>query len=210
MIPLVLLLLASTPADAFLGPVLTRSKARLRELDCERMTDDLAATRYPGRVRVSQSRAADPDRTVVVCTERLLVGLRAAADEAVLRELAGTVSRVASLTAPFHAELDGRTWMVEAYTPNAQVGDKVRFALKNEMVADGLRVSDRLPVLAVGEQDILTRFAPLDAYPAACRRYAASGSVGPNDVLISVVTLDPRETLLHAGMCVDGAFWWLP
>lgn len=208
MIALLILLIA--PADAFFGPFVGRNKEQQRNLDCERMTDDLAASRYPGRIKMPQSRVDDYDRTVVVCSERLLPKLRDAREAAILTNLNATITAIAGRTSPYHAELKGRTWLVESHDPHAAVGAKTSFALKNALMKSGLLVSDRTPSLAVGELGVITRLPPFEAYPAACYRYAKNGSLRDSDALVVLVTLDPRETVLHAGLCVDGTWTWLP
>ncbi len=50
---------------------------------------------------------------------------------------------------------------------------------------------------------------PDEAYPLACRRYFAEGSLGPNDALLGILTRDRRETILHAGLCDRGTWSWL-
>jgi hypothetical protein len=70
-------------------------------------------------------------------------------------------------------------------------------------------VSDRVPLLSAEDVNVLTRMHPDAAYPAACQRYAATGALGPGEALLAIVRRDPRETVLHAGLCVDGGWAWL-
>ena len=93
--------------------------------------------------------------------------------------------------------------------PGAISGPPSKLAVKNALMGAGVAVSDRTPLLAAGDVDVLTRLPPLEAYPAACARYAAGGSLRPTDVLLGVMQLDPRETTVHAGACVDGSWLWL-
>ena len=76
-------------------------------------------------------------------------------------------------------------------------------------MAQGASVSDRVPTLAAGDIDVITRMSAEDAYPAACQRYYSLGSLKEDDVLLAVVRLDSRETALHAGLCDRGQWRWL-
>ena len=107
------------------------------------------------------------------------------------------------------AQAADRVWLVEANVPTAPLGTKIAFATKAALMRQGLAVSDRTVTLGAGDVDVLTRLPPLAAYPAACRRYADGGSLRPGDALLFVMVLDPRETMLHAGLCIDGGWTWL-
>lgn len=192
------------------APGLTRSKTRSRSLECERVSAETASQRYPGQILPAAPRGDYTERSVVVCTERLMrPGLRAARDEAILSVLEARVTELANTAGALHPDLSERTWLVEAYYPSAPVATKIAFATKNVLMEEGLRVSDRVPVLSAGDIDVITRMAPDEAYPAACRRYFATGGLGENDVLMAVVSRDPRETTLHAGLCARGQWAWL-
>ncbi|MEQ1503982.1 MAG: hypothetical protein ABMB14_17200 [Myxococcota bacterium] len=188
-----------------------RSRAQSRNLDCERVSIDTASERYPGRFVRSASRATDDsDRTVVVCAERLTrPGLRAERDEAILTTLDATATELATAAESLRPELAGKTWLVEAYDPSPAVASKVSFAAKTALMGRGLSVSDRTPTLGPADIDVITRMAPDQAYPAACTRYFGTGGLGDDDVLLAVVRRDPRETLLHAGVCTGGQWAWL-
>lgn len=202
-------------APAFLpeldpAPSLTRSKARSRQLDCDRLSLEEAVRRFPDAVRPPRPNGDFVERSVLACAERLTrPGLRDPQDEAILRELSATAATLASRVDNLSSELLGRTWLVETYYPNVPVSTKVSFAAKDALVQRGLAVSDRRPILSAGDVDALVRMPPLEAYPAACARYAATGTLRPDDVLFAVVALDPRETELHAGLCADGRWAWL-
>ena len=99
--------------------------------------------------------------------------------------------------------------MVEVFYPSPQVSDKLAFATKNALGAEGLQVSDRTPVLSGDDVNVILRLPPSEAYPVACRRYQQTGGVGEQDVLLALVTRDLRETNLHTGLCVDGQWTWL-
>ena len=81
--------------------------------------------------------------------------------------------------------------------------------LRNLDVVMGLRVSDRTPSLGVGDIDVITLMAPEDAYPSACQRYFANNSLHEDEALLAVLSLDPRETILHVGICASGQWMWL-
>lgn len=191
-------------------PNLFHSRSELRGWECEDLSMREGARRYPGRVVQSESRAVDPDRRLVVCAERWLrPGVRDPREDAILSELKATADGLARAAASTRPELRSRNWLVEVSYPVPLVSGKLGFAVKNALVDDGLSVSDRHPALAAGDVSVLARLPPLDAWPAACFRWRDSGALGPRDALLAVALLDPRETALHAGLCVDGGWSWL-
>lgn len=199
-----LALLQSDPA-----PGLTRSKAWSRTMECERMSVEAAARLRPGLVTPERPRGDYMERSVVLCTQRVLrAGLRSDRDEAVLSDLDVRADELAAAAAT-RPDLADRTWLVETFYPSAQVSSKLSFAAKNALMGQGLAVSDRVPTLAVGDVAVLTRMSPAEAYPAACQRWAANGGLGAGDALLAVVSRDPRETALHAGVCADGVWTWV-
>jgi hypothetical protein len=203
-----LALAAAAHADPM--PGLTRTKSQMRNWDCERRGTREVAEEYPGRIVSSESRGTDPDRVTMVCTERLTrPGLRSPRDEALLSTLEPTANALATSAAAAHPELADHTWLVEVFYPSVPVAGKLGFAVKNALVARGLQVSDRVPTLGAGDLMVLTRLPPFEAWPAACGRYAATGTLRPGDALLAVVHLDPRETMVHAALCVDGGWSWL-
>ena len=207
LIALVLLpfLLPTDPA-----PSLLRTKAESRNLHCEHTTVEAASRLFPGRIEPAQPRGDYTERSVVVCREPLMrPGIRAARDEAVLSSLSARASDLALTVESLHPNLADHTWMVETYYPDGPVSAKISFATRNALVGQGLSVTDRTPILAVGDISILTKMSPDVAYPAACQRYAALGSLGEGEALLAVVSRDPRETDLHAGLCVAGQWTWL-
>ncbi|MEL6347259.1 MAG: hypothetical protein AAFV53_29355 [Myxococcota bacterium] len=192
------------------APGLWQSRTASRTLDCERLKAGDASREYPGEVKVSGPRGDFVERSALICRERLMrPGLRAAADEAVLRELEATVSDLATVAASLQPDLEARTWLVEAYHPSGPVSGKISFATKNALVGAGLRVSDRTPILSAKDIEVITRMPPSEAYPTACARYFATGGLGEDDALLAVVNRDPRETILHAGLCVQGRWTWV-
>jgi hypothetical protein len=165
---------------------------------------------YPGQIIAPRPRGEFVDRTALVCTERILrPGLRNARDEAVLRDLDAQARELAVAATSTREDLADHTWVVETFYPGAQVAWKIAFAAKNALMAQGASVSDRVPMLAAGDIAVLTRMSPAEAYPAACKRYHELGSLGEGDALLAVVSRHPRETTLHAGLCVAGGWTWL-
>ncbi len=202
------LLVFVSPKDP--APGLLHSKNEARNLECERLSVEEASRAHPGDVAPPGPRGDYYARSALVCTERLVrPGLRDARDEAILSTLDARSSELAAAADALRPELQGATWLVETYYPDPQVAAKIGFATKNALVFQGLRVSDRTPLLGAGDVQVITRMTPSDAYAAACRRYADNGSLGPDDVLLGVVSLDPRETALHAGLCQQGTWTWL-
>ena len=43
----------------------------------------------------------------------------------------------------------------------------------------------------------------------ACARYRAHQSLGDSDAFLGLMIVDPRETTLHAGLCLRGEWRWL-
>lgn len=192
-------------------PGALRSRTWTRTLECERLLGEQGVRRYPGIVKPPPARGGEfIRRSAVICRQRLMRdGLRAPGDEALLMTLEPMTVTLVEAAASLRPDLSGATWLVEASVPNPVVGTKVAFATKNALMERGLTVSDRMPLLGHGDVDVITRLAPEEAYPAACLRWAATGSIREGDAVLAVVVLDPRETVLHAGVCVDGAWSWL-
>lgn len=208
----VLLALVILPFVINVGPApgLFESKTELRRLECERLSALESASRYPGQVSTSPPRGDFIERSTLVCNERYLrPGLRAARDEAVLSTLSSQTAAAAARIDALSPDLRARTWLVEAHYESSQVAGKISFAAQTALGEKGLRVSDRTPILAAGDVAVITRMAPAQAYPAACQRYFDNHSMGAGDALLALVSRDPRETALHAGLCVDGQWSWL-
>lgn len=194
--------------DPALGPSKSRSEAR--NMECERIPVALAVARYPGVVRPPDPRGDLVEREVLVCTEKLMAeDLRSPSDEAILSNLDETAQEIAGLATASRPELKSATWLVESHTANPEVSAKLSFAAKNALVAQGLRVSDRTPILGFDDINVITRLPPMEAWPAACRRYRDTGGMGENDALLATVVLNPKETILHTGVCAQGAWTWL-
>ncbi len=192
------------------APGVLHSKSSTRNMECERMSAEAASRKYPGEVARPGPRGDLYPRSALVCTERFMrLGLRSDKDEAILSTLDQRSTELALAAGSLRPDLDGSTWLVEAYYPGNQVASKISFATKNALVAQGLRVSDRTPLLGAGDIQVITRMAPSAAYPAACQRYFENGSLGQDEVLLGVVSRDPRETILHAGLCTNGQWTWL-
>lgn len=192
------------------APSLTRTLSEARQYDCRVVEQDVLARERPGLVRTPRPRGGFGERTYVVCTEALLPpDARHPRDAAVLERVGEMTEELASVAAATWPDLSERSWLVEVYYPNAQVSPKIAFATKDALVRKGLRVSDRTPLLAAGDVEVLTRMPPSQAYPAACARYARTGSLGADDALLAVLVRDPRETILHGGVCADGTWTWL-
>ncbi len=203
-------------AGALLAPLLDpaasvwRSRATAERLVCEHLDPNVASRRFPGEIRPEPPRGSYVDRSVLHCRTRLIPPhVRRPEDAAVLERLTEHAKRAASFAAGARPALRERTWMVEAFHTNPQVVSKLIFATQTALLERGLTVTDRRPTLAIGEITILGRLDPIDAYPAACARYAAAGSVGPDHALLALVRLDRRETEMHVGICADSRWEWL-
>ncbi len=199
------------PSDP--APSMAVSKTRSRTYQCEPIDAARGSKLYPGRVDREYSRGDVLKPDSFVCRQRLLSGMhsgtRSDRDDAILASLQPMITDLTGLAASVDPELAERTWLVEAFYPDPTVQAKIGFAAKNALMDKGVQVTDRIPMLAAGDLDVLTRMEPARAYPSACVRYDATGTLGDDDVLLAIVHRDPRETTLHAGLCADGIWRWL-
>lgn len=192
------------------APGLMKPKSQARNYTCTYMDVPTANELRPGLIAPVNPRGDYYERDVVLCQERMLsLGIRRDADEAVLSDLNARVTELVGAAATARPDLQGQTWLVEAFHPSAAVSAKIAFATKNALMAEGLRVSDRTPTLGVGDLQVITRMEPTQAYAAACRRYSDNGTLDAEDVLLAVALLDKLETSLHAGLCTQGRWSWL-
>jgi hypothetical protein len=193
--------------DPASGQFLGRQEAR--SLDCRHVTQAEAHALAPTRVPEPPARGGPLSETdALVCTRRFLrEGARPARDEAVLSGLRGTVGEIAQVAGALGGE--GTTWHVDAFYPEPRVAAKVAGAARTQLAEAGRRVSERVPLLAAGDLSVLADLPPERAYPLACARFFAEGSLSPGQAFLGLVLLDPRETQLHAGVCLDGAWRWL-
>ena len=196
---------ASDPA-----PGIAHSKTWSRNLECERLSTETGSQQYPGLIEIEGPRGDYIERSVVICRQRFVrFGLRPPRDEVILSSLEASVTDLASVAESTRPDLKDRVWVVQSYYPSPAVAAKISFAAKNALMRRGLSISDRAPSLAQTDLELITRLPPDSAYPAACRRYLEGGSMGEGDVLFAVVSRDPRETILHAGLCAGGQWTWL-
>jgi len=196
---------ARDPMNGYVAP-----NATLRTLDCEPISTEGARRIAPGRVSDAHARSDFLNRRAVVCRERLMpLGVRRPQDDALLSNLRGMARDMAGAVAEAAPKASGRTWLVEVFHPDAALSYKIGFAVKNALLERGVRVTDRAPSLAAGDVEVLGVTPQNKAYPLACTRYAAGGGLGPNDALLAVVLRDPRATIMHAGVCVDGQWRWV-
>ncbi len=190
------------------APGLAQTRAETRRLVCETMDATEAHTRAPYAVRARGPRETERNEAYVICHERLLPeGARSPADAALLDHLYAQTEAIARLA--IHPSLAGRQYWVEAHVPSPVVAGKVRFATQNALMAKGVAVSDRTPVLGPVDIESLSRLPPASAWPEACARYASVGALSEGDVLLATMVVDPRESTLHAGLCADGVWTWL-
>lgn len=192
------------------SPAVTRSKARSERLDCVPVGVDAERQARPGRIKEGRPRGDYVDRTVFVCSERLMrPGLRHPRDAAILTDLDATIDDLATAAASVRPDLADRTWLVESFYPNPQMNPKIRFASQVALMRQGLAVSDRTPMLSAGDLEVILDLPPSQAYPTACARYARTGTLREGDALLAIVHRDPRETALHAAICADGQWMWV-
>ena len=192
------------------APGFRSTKTEARNLECEQLTTAEGVRTHPGEVSPERPRGDYVKRSVLVCNERFMdPGVRDVRDEAILGRLDETASDMAVKALATGANPVEETWHVEVFYPSVQVSTKLSFATKNALVARGAHVSDRTPTLAAGDIEVITRMQPAEAYPTACRRYFELGSLGEGDTLLAVVSLDERETIVHAGLCSAGSWTWI-
>jgi hypothetical protein len=207
---LILALMIIPPMNRDPAPGAGRTIDASRRLVCDNLSVEQGSQQRPGQILPERARGDFVERNVVVCRQLLIPpNLRAPRDEAVLAELDTWTADYAMAVQSLRPDLADHNWMVEVYYPSAPVSTKIGFAAKNALMGQGLSVTDRTPTLAVGDIDVLTRLPPSLAYPAACERYTDIGGIGDDDVLLALVTRDPRETILHAGLCTGGHWTWL-
>ncbi len=184
-------------------------KQDARNMECERMNHARAQELYPHRVRPLPARIIDQRIEALACRQRYVRwGERSARDEVILSSLRSAMAQIAE-TADAVVDDAALTWHVDAFYPDAQVAQKISVAARTELAEKGRRVSDRVPMLAAGDLAVLRGMPPQDAYRLACRRYFDQASLGPKDAFLGIVLVDPRETQLHAGVCVAGQWRWL-
>lgn len=195
---------ANNPAS----PFSTRREAR--SLACRRLPEVEASEQYPGQVPAPMARGANwRDVTAMVCERTILEpDERGRRDEALLGELSSSVDELVYMARSAESSGDG-VWHVDAFYPDEKVASKIAVAARTTLVAQGARVSDRVPVLAAGDVMVLTRLRLKEALPLSCARYFAEGSLGNGERLLALMILDARETALHAGLCRDGEWRWL-
>jgi hypothetical protein len=204
LLPFYLMERATDPSPGFF-----QSKADARNLDCVRLPQAKAHQLHPGLVPDVPARdLVGGSNDALVCATRIMrAGERPARDEAILsslRQSVGEITQLASAVTP--GEL---TWHVDAFYPHAGVAAKIAVAARTDLAERGRRVSDRVPLLAAGDIALLGRLPPREAYPLACARYLAHQALGSEDAFLGLMIVDPRETKLHAGLCLRGEWKWL-
>lgn len=196
---------AQDPLDGWAAP-----DVELRALDCEPVSMPAARQQFPGQLPDPKAREDYLARRAVVCRERLMPpGLRRPGEEALLFELRKTAVEMAGVVRELPEPDQDRVWMVEVFHPSAVVSHKIGFAVKNALLDLKVKVTDRAPTLAAGDIEVIGQVEAARAYPLACARYAANGALGEGRALLAVAQRNPDSTLLHAGVCIDGAWRWL-
>jgi len=192
------------------APGVFRSKEEARAYHCERALHDAPSHRTLTRVDTPPNRGEFRKSDLIVCTQPVVPPhLRDPADEVVLRTLQDRTQQLAAAAHALRPELQSHTWLVEAHDPNTAVVAKLRFATQNALMEHGLSVSDRTPVLGAGDIQVVTRMPPVAAHPAACARYAGTGSLQEDDVLLVIIRPDAQATELVGGVCEQGRWTWL-
>lgn len=191
------------------SPGITQSKQESRNLDCVRMNQARAHELYPGRVPEPAPRQSSESIVdALICSSRYIdLDERPARDEALLSHLRRNVGELTDAASTLGTSKT--TWHVDAFYPDARVAGKIAVTARTELAERGRKVSDRVPLLAAADLAVLHPLPPEKAFPIACKRYFAEKSLDTNDAFLAVTLVDPRETQLHAGVCLDGEWRWL-
>lgn len=190
-------------------PGVFHSKEEAANMDCRRISQQQAHELYPGQIPEPSGRSiAGTTTDVLTCRRRFIrLGERPARDELILTSLRETVSDIVRAGV---AQANGEKliWHVDAFYPQIEVAAKISVAARTELVERGHKVSDRVPLLAAGDIAVLSRLPPKESYAIACKRYFAEGVLTNADAFLGVMIVDPRETQLHAGVCMRGEWKW--
>jgi hypothetical protein len=194
-------------------PGIFRSKEDAANMDCRRLSQAEAHLQFPGEIPEPAARTlAGTTTDVLACRRRFIrLGERPARDEVILTSLRQTASDIVQAALAQAAPSGGEkklTWHVDAFYPSTEVAAKISVAAKTELAERGHLVSDRVPLLAAGDIAVLSRLPPRDAYPIACTRYFAEGTLKESDAFLGLMIVDARETQLHGGVCVAGKWTW--
>jgi hypothetical protein len=173
------------------------------------MSRERAHELEPGTVPEASARGGTFEQAdALLCARQfMLPGERPARDEAILSTLQDSVQEITQAATALHGE--DVTWHVDAFYPEPMVAAKISVAARTELAEHRRRVSDRVPVLAVGDVAVLRRLRPQEAYPLACARYFAEHVLAEKDLFLGLMIVDTRETQLHAGLCQAGVWRWL-
>lgn len=187
-----------------------QSRQDRRSLSCTRMDQAEAARLHPGEVPEPPVRGSNFSVTdALVCQRQILTeGEREGRDEAILSSLGLAVKELVQEA----STLEGRpqaVWHVDAFYPDPRVASKISIAARTLLVEHGLRVSDRVPLLAAGDVAVITHQRLHQGYSTACARFFAEGTLTEQSVFLGLMIVDPRETSLHAGLCSGGVWKWL-
>lgn len=204
---LAFLALVACNKDPAAGFVQTKEQAR--NYDCHRYSQEEAHERFPGTVPEPPPRGGNFGvKDALICRRRLVDwGERDGRDEVILTSLRSTVDeivRLAGTAAPPKAR-----WYVDAFYPSPAVAQKLSVAARVSLAERGQQVSDQVPLLAAGDISVLARLPPSKAYGVACKRYLEEQVLARGEVFLGIMTLDSRESQLHAGVCIDGEWRWL-
>ena len=189
------------------APGLFQSKADARALECVRVTQAEAHALHPEAVSAPNPRTANLENTdAILCQPRMMrQDERPARDDLILSSLRSEVGQIDSIV----ATRGDVTWHVDAFYPRQEVASKIALAAKTDLAERGQRVSDRPPVLAAADLSVLGTLSPRQAFPLACTRYFAEGGLTDQDGFLALMIIDPREAVLHAGVCLRGTWRWL-
>lgn len=202
-----LLVLAGHGGDPAWG--FWQGRQELRNLECERMTQQRAHDLYPVRVPEPSPRTETlTSIDALVCSPRIVpFGERPARDEVVLTTLRARVAEFSQTASAVHNDVT--TWYVDAFYPELTVATRIATAARTQLAERGMPVSNRVPLLAAGDLLVLRDLDVARAFPVACARYFAEHSLADKEALLGIALVDERVSELHAGVCRNGVWRWL-
>lgn len=186
-----------------------RGRQALRNVECTTMPQAQASELYPGQVPPPAPRTSNLTKIdAMVCKQRMQPwGQRPARDELILNDLSTTTGALVQGALAYGGPQT--VWRVDAFYPSADVTRRIADAARTALVERGARVKSQAPLLAPADNVVLRELPLAQALPVACARYAAEGALGVDEAFLAVAIVDPQESELHAGVCINGGWKWL-
>jgi len=120
-------------------------------------------------------------------------------------QLDGLTPQVAQIVTAAEGLAPGATrWAALTQHDDHAVAQKIRFALEVELRSREKRVESELPEIPAASLVALSQLPPQQGYKDLCTRLPAEGKAW-----LVALSVDRKETLLHAGVCFENAWTWL-